>query len=155
MPAIRRPKIPPIEDNTPLTTTGLPSFLSDHIKELLKLSALECHTWDRPQIMHGKSPLTFKQACEDLKLFDAKGIYAMAPSVIQSPLSKDQMVLLCVQLFTSEWYVRRELTESGLRIPDDMLIPMIKEMTTPNRRMSDYEKQEALSYRESLLNEVK
>ena len=78
----------------------------------------------------------------------------MAPSVIQSPLSKSQMVTLCTQMFTSEWYVRRELMESGLHIPDDMLMPLIQEMTQPNRTMSEKERQMALSYRTSLLKGV-
>lgn len=154
MPTIKKPKLPPIDKNATLTSIGIPAFLSDHIKDFLKLSAVKCHVWNRPQIMQGLSPITFTQACDDLKSFDDKGIYAMAPSVIQSPLSKSQMVTLCTQMFTSEWYVRRELMESGLHIPDDILMPLIQEMTQPNRTMSEKERQMALSYRASLLKEV-
>jgi hypothetical protein len=136
-----------------LTSVGVPAFLSDHVKDLLQLSAVECHTWDRPDIASGNAPMTLSQAIDNLKAFDDLGIYAMAPSVVQSPLSKQQMINLCAQLFTSEWYARRELLQSGVHVPENLLTPILQEMTRPDRKMSDEQKQMALSYRATLLKE--
>lgn len=148
---IRRPDVPNVADDAKRTLNSVPAFLAQHVEAFLRMEGIETETWTWHQIEQGLAPLDANQACEGLHEFDDAGIVAIVPYVIESPLTQEQMTLLCKQMFVSEWYARREVWGDNVNIPNDMKIKVFESMTKPKRKMSQQQQTWALSCRKNLI----
>ena len=144
---IVRPDVPVVSDDAEPTLNSVPAFLSSHVMRFLEMEGIEAKLWSWGKIKRGQAPIDAKQACEGLRDLDEAGIVAIAPEVIESPLTHEQMTLLCRQMFVSEWYAKREIWGNGVKIPKEMQIPLFEAMTTPGRTMRDDEREWALNAR--------
>ena len=151
---IVKPDIPTVPEGSELTANAVPAFMAQHVEDFLRMSGIEAETWSWHHVVRGLAPIDVRQAFEGLRDFDEAGIFAIAPYVIESPLTHEQMTLLCRQMFASVWYAKRKIWGDDDEAPNEFELELFAEMTAPGRTMSDAEREMALDWRKRYLAKV-
>lgn len=142
-------------DDVNLTICAIPAHLADAAAEILDRSGVAYKKWSCVATANGKAPMSIEDAIEDLKKFDEMGIYGLAPEVIASNTTKEQITTLCQQIAESEWYAWKEVKAisavNGEPPTLEWQQQVVDRMCTSKGRMPDYMYDEAIRTRTALM----
>lgn len=148
-PKARPDRVSP-DTRRPPETHAVPTTMSDHIMAFLVECGDRPRLWPWQDVVNGNAPMTMDAAAKELERFDAEGLYASAPDVMECHLTLDELAGLAKDMSVTDWYVHRKIYESGISFDQATAAELYDMMTDPDHEMPREQIESVLEIRDAL-----